>query len=192
MVHVRAQSFERTMNHEATKPPRVTAPARVRECKEPSAPGEVSVKALSDGGSTPPTSTTAAAGCKSHAAAFHLCDKLSEIIRTRQNGDLSALLGLSSLTYASKPASSAPTIIRNLIRFGRRVFPEPEFVQPRRKRREYLLYCRVFQRRMGAFRPGKTVVRIIPLNLGKGTGPAFILKPDKQSRTVTSSGQTEP
>ena len=45
------------MHHEATKSPRVTAPARARECKEPSAPGEVSVKALSDGGSTPPTST---------------------------------------------------------------------------------------------------------------------------------------
>ena len=57
MVNVRAQSFERGMHHEATKSPRVTAPARTRECKQPSAPGEVPVKVLSDGGSTPPTST---------------------------------------------------------------------------------------------------------------------------------------
>ena len=57
VVPVRAQSFERTMNHEATKPLSVTARARARECKEPSAPGEVPVQALSDGGSIPPTST---------------------------------------------------------------------------------------------------------------------------------------
>ena len=57
MVNVSAQSFERAMHHEATKSPRVTAPARTRECKQPSAPGEVPVKVLSDGGSTPPTST---------------------------------------------------------------------------------------------------------------------------------------
>ena len=57
MVPVRAQSFERTMNHEATKPRSVTVRAGARESKEPSAPGEVPVKALSDGGSIPPTST---------------------------------------------------------------------------------------------------------------------------------------
>ena len=56
----------------------------------------------------------------------------------------SVILHRNSLTCASKPASSAPKIIRNLIRFGRRVFPELEFVQPRQKRREYLLYFRVF------------------------------------------------
>ena len=33
-------------------------------------------------------------------------DRVSNIIRTRQNGDLSALLGLSSLTCVSKSASS--------------------------------------------------------------------------------------
>ena len=57
VVPVRAQSFERTMNHEATNPLSVTAHAWVRECKEPSAPGEVLVEAFSDGGSTPPAST---------------------------------------------------------------------------------------------------------------------------------------
>ena len=70
--------------------------------------------------------------------------RVSNIIRTRQNGDLSALLGLSSLTCVSKSASSAPKIIRNLIRFGQRVLPEQDFVQPRQKRRQYLPYCRVF------------------------------------------------
>ena len=33
VVHVCAQSFERTMNNEATKPLSVTAHAWVRECK---------------------------------------------------------------------------------------------------------------------------------------------------------------
>ena len=46
------------MNHEATKPVRVTAFAQARECKSPSAPGEVFVKVLSDRGSTPLISTT--------------------------------------------------------------------------------------------------------------------------------------
>ena len=45
------------MNHEATKPVRVTAFAQARECKSPSAPGEVFVKVLSDRGSTPLIST---------------------------------------------------------------------------------------------------------------------------------------
>ena len=57
VVHVCAQSFERTMNHEATNPWSVTAHVRVREWKEPSAPGEVPAEAFSDGGSTPPAST---------------------------------------------------------------------------------------------------------------------------------------
>ena len=46
------------MYHEATKTRRVTVPAGTRECKQSSAPGEVPVKVLSDGGSTPPISTT--------------------------------------------------------------------------------------------------------------------------------------
>ena len=58
MVNVSVQSFERAMHNEATKSPRVTAPAGTRECKQPSAPGEVPVKVLSDRGSTPLTSTT--------------------------------------------------------------------------------------------------------------------------------------
>jgi len=33
VVHVRAQSFERTMHNEATKSLSVTAHARTRECK---------------------------------------------------------------------------------------------------------------------------------------------------------------
>ena len=57
MGNVRALSFARTTHHEATKSPSMTACAGTRECKEPSAPGEVPVKTLSDGGSTPPTST---------------------------------------------------------------------------------------------------------------------------------------
>ena len=57
VVHVCAQSFERTMNNEATKPCSLTAYAGVRECKWPSAPGEVPEEAFSDGGSTPPAST---------------------------------------------------------------------------------------------------------------------------------------
>ena len=35
----------------------MTACAMVRECKEPSAPGEVPEEVFSDGGSTPPAST---------------------------------------------------------------------------------------------------------------------------------------
>ena len=50
-------SFAHATHHEATKSRSVTARAGTRECKEPSAPGEVPVKALSDGGSTPPIST---------------------------------------------------------------------------------------------------------------------------------------
>ena len=57
MVNVRALSFARTMHHEATKPPSVTAHGAARECKELSAPGEVPPKALSDAGSTPAIST---------------------------------------------------------------------------------------------------------------------------------------
>ena len=57
MVNVRAQSFERTMNDEATKPFSVTAHGQVRERKELSAPGEVPSKALSDAGPTPAGST---------------------------------------------------------------------------------------------------------------------------------------
>ena len=57
MVNVSAQSFERAMHNEATESPRVTVPARTRECKRPSAPGEIPVKMLSDRGSTPLTST---------------------------------------------------------------------------------------------------------------------------------------
>lgn len=59
MVHVSMLSFAHAMNNEATKSPSVTARAGTRECKGPSAPGEVAVKALSDGGSTPPISTNA-------------------------------------------------------------------------------------------------------------------------------------
>ena len=57
MGNVRAVSFARATHHEATKSRSMTACVGTRECKEPSAPGEVPVKTLSDGGSTPPTST---------------------------------------------------------------------------------------------------------------------------------------
>ena len=57
MVNVSAQSFERAMHNEATKPRRVTVPAGTRECKQSSAPGEVPVKVLSDRSSTLLTST---------------------------------------------------------------------------------------------------------------------------------------
>ena len=57
VVNVNMQSFAHIMNHEATKPVRVTAFAQARECKSPSAPGEVFVKVLSDRGSTPLIST---------------------------------------------------------------------------------------------------------------------------------------
>ena len=57
MGNVSTVSFARATHHEATKSPSVTARARMRECKGPSAPGEVPVKILSDGGSIPPTST---------------------------------------------------------------------------------------------------------------------------------------
>ena len=57
VVNVHMQSFAHIMNHEATKPVRVTVFAQARECKPPSAPGEVSVKVLSDRGSTPLIST---------------------------------------------------------------------------------------------------------------------------------------
>ena len=59
VVNVRMLSFAHTMNDEATKSPSVTVRAGTREWKGPSAPGEVPVKVLSDGGSTPPTSTKA-------------------------------------------------------------------------------------------------------------------------------------
>ena len=57
VVHVNMLSFAHIMNHEATKPLSMTACASVRECKLPSAPGEVPVKAFSDRGSTPLAST---------------------------------------------------------------------------------------------------------------------------------------
>jgi len=59
VVNVSAQSFERATHHEATKSLSVTARAGMRECKQPSEPGEVSVKVLSDRGSTPLASTIA-------------------------------------------------------------------------------------------------------------------------------------
>ena len=58
MVNVSTLSFARAMHNEATKPRSMTACVGAREGKEPSAPGEVPVQTLSDGGSTPPTSTT--------------------------------------------------------------------------------------------------------------------------------------
>ena len=58
VVNVYMLSFAHIMNHEATKPVRVTVLAQTRECKSPSAPGEVFVKAFSDRGSTPLISTT--------------------------------------------------------------------------------------------------------------------------------------
>ena len=57
VVNVRMLSFAHTMHHEATKFLSVTIRAETRECKRSSAPGEVPVKVLSDGGSTPPIST---------------------------------------------------------------------------------------------------------------------------------------
>ena len=57
MVPVSAQSFERTTHNEATDSVSLTAGAQRREYKRPYALGEVPVKVLSDGGSTPPIST---------------------------------------------------------------------------------------------------------------------------------------
>ncbi len=57
VVNVHMLSFAHIMNHEATKSLSMTACAGARECKLPSAPGEVSVKVLSDRGSTPLIST---------------------------------------------------------------------------------------------------------------------------------------
>ena len=58
MVHVTGVSFAPGMTNEATELCSMTACGRVRECKELSAPGEVSEEVFSDGGSTPPASTT--------------------------------------------------------------------------------------------------------------------------------------
>lgn len=58
VVNASRQSFEPAVNNEATKSPSVAARAGTREWKRPPAPGEIPVKALSDGGSTPPISTT--------------------------------------------------------------------------------------------------------------------------------------
>ena len=58
VVNVYMLSFAHIMNNEATKSMSMTACAWVRECKLPSAPGEVSVEVLSDRGSTPLISTT--------------------------------------------------------------------------------------------------------------------------------------
>ena len=57
VVNVNMQSFAHIMNDEATKSVRMTVFAQARESKSPSAPGEVSVKVLSDRGSTPLIST---------------------------------------------------------------------------------------------------------------------------------------
>ena len=57
VVNASRQSFEPAVNNEATKSPSVAARAGTREWKRPPAPGEIPVKALSDGGSTPPIST---------------------------------------------------------------------------------------------------------------------------------------
>ena len=57
MVPVSAQSFERTTHNEATDYVSLTAGVHRREYKRPYALGEVPVKVLSDGGSTPPIST---------------------------------------------------------------------------------------------------------------------------------------
>jgi len=57
VVPVSAQSFERTTHNEATDSASLTAGAQGRECSWPYALGEVPVKVLSDGGSTPPIST---------------------------------------------------------------------------------------------------------------------------------------
>ena len=62
MVPVSAQSFERTTHNEATDSVSLTAGAQRREYKRPYALGEVPVKVLSDGGSTPPISTNLIAG----------------------------------------------------------------------------------------------------------------------------------
>ena len=52
VVNVHMLSFAHIMNHEATKPLSMTACAGARECKLPSAPGEVSAEVLSDRSST--------------------------------------------------------------------------------------------------------------------------------------------
>ncbi len=57
MVPVSAQSFERTTHNEATDSASLTVGVQGREYKRSYALGEVPVKVLSDGGSTPPIST---------------------------------------------------------------------------------------------------------------------------------------
>ena len=57
MVPVSVQSFEHTTHNEATDSASLTAGSQGREYKRPYALGEVPVKVLSDGGSTPPIST---------------------------------------------------------------------------------------------------------------------------------------
>ena len=54
---MRAQRVERTMHHDSTKSVSVTAHGQARECKLPSAPGEVPVDVFSDRGSIPLGST---------------------------------------------------------------------------------------------------------------------------------------
>ena len=55
-------SFAPGMTNEATEPCSMTACVMARECKGPSAPGEVPEEVFSDGGSTPPASTILIAG----------------------------------------------------------------------------------------------------------------------------------
>lgn len=60
----------------------MTAYVRARECKEPSAPGEVPVKAFSDGGSTPPASTTNQAKNQLFLAWFYIFRNLFTLTLT--------------------------------------------------------------------------------------------------------------
>lgn len=68
MVPVSVQSFEHTTHNEATDSASLTAGSQGREYKRPYALGEVPVKVLSDGGSTPPISTKK---CKSELCVLH-------------------------------------------------------------------------------------------------------------------------
>ena len=66
--------------------------------------------------------------------------RVTRVIRTRSNGAISALFGLSSLEYRRIPASSAPKISRNFIRLSPIGFSDEQIVVPARQSPQVLLY----------------------------------------------------
>ena len=66
--------------------------------------------------------------------------RVTRVIRTRSNGAISALFGLSSLEYRRIPASSAPKISANFIRLSPIGFSDEQIVVPARQSPQVLLY----------------------------------------------------